>query len=122
MPRKIVTENHVKALVKEWFDTQQAWSYAPIQNGLGVHGIPDRIGCVPIAVTRAMVGKKIGLFVAVEAKRPGREKENNRGMTKHQAANFEAIERAGGIAEVCDGEADLFELYVSMALIYGGPR
>src|SRR3972149_10878413 len=122
MSRKIETENQVKALVKKWFDAQQAWSYAPIQNGLGVHGIPDRIGCMAVVVTQAMVGKKLGLFVAVEAKRPGRESEVHGGLTRHQLNNLDAIFLAGGIAEVCDGEADIVELDITLERLRGGPR
>ena len=117
MPRKIETENHVKALVKEWYDRHKAWSYAPVQTGLGAHGIPDRIGCVPIVVTPAMVGKRLGLFVAVEAKRPGREKELHGGLTKHQLYNLDAIFHAGGIGEMCDSEEDIVELDITLGLL-----
>lgn len=100
MKRAPKTENDVKALVKRWFDEHGAWHYAPIQNGMGVHGIPDRIGCVPIVVTEAMVGKRIGMFVAVECKAPHRINEKDGGMSKHQANNIRAIDEAGGIGLV----------------------
>ena len=106
----MATENQVKARVKRWLDARDAWHYAPIQNGLGVHGIHDRIACVPIVVTPAMVGKTVGLFVSVEAKRPGRRNESDRGMSKHQAMNFHQINNAGGVSIVCDGEEDLMVL------------
>ena len=74
MVKKLVeTENDVKELVKKVFDDALAWSYAPIQTGMGVHGIPDRVGCVPVRITPEMVGSVVGLFVAVEAKRPDRK-------------------------------------------------
>ena len=117
MARKLETENHVKALVKDWYDLAGAWSYAPIQTGMGVHGIPDRIGCVPIVVTSEMVGKTIGLFIAVESKRPGRRGEKDRGMSKHQKLHLEAINAAGGLAICCDGEADLRELDTRIAVL-----
>ncbi len=107
MKREPKTENDVKALVKKWFDEQHAWSYAPIQNGLGVHGIHDRIGCLPVMVTPAMVGKKIGLFVSVEAKKPGRRGEELRGMSRHQYNNMVDILSAWGLSIVCDGQEDL---------------
>jgi len=107
LPRKLETENHVKALVKEWYDLAGAWSYAPIQTGMGAHGIPDRIGCVPIVVTQEMVGKEIGLFVAVESKRPGRRGEKDRGLSQHQKNNLAGINHAGGVAICCDGVDDL---------------
>ena len=107
MPRKLETENDVKTLVKDWYDLAGAWSYAPIQSGLGAHGIPDRIGCVPVVVTQAMVGKHLGLFVAVEAKRPGRRGEKDRGLSPLQKNNLAVINLAGGLAICCDGVDDL---------------
>lgn len=113
MPREalIESENDVKTkLVKPWYDALGAWHYAPIQNGLGEHGIHDRIGCVPIIVTPEMVGKKIGLFVSIEAKKPGRRGEPRRGMSVHQQQHLEEILAAGGLSICCDSEEDLAEL------------
>ncbi len=108
MKIKIETENHVKdKIVKPWYDRRGAWHYAPSQNGLGVQGIHDRIGCVPVVVTPEMVGKRIGLFVSVEAKAPGRRGEKDRGMSKHQANNLRAIIDAGGFAACCDSFEDI---------------
>ena len=109
-PRKLETENHVKALVKEWYESHGAWSYAPIQNGLGEHGIHDRVGCIPIVVTPDMIGKTIGLAVTIESKKPGRRGEPRRGMSVHQQLQMEAVRVAGGLSICCDGEADLAEL------------
>lgn len=108
--KQLKTENDVKAIVKKWFDDRCAWSYAPVQNGLGVHGIHDRIGCVPITITQGMVGKKIGMFVSVEAKKPGRRGEPDRGMSKHQGLVMDAIYEAYGRSIVCDGYEDLERL------------
>lgn len=110
MPRpiKIESENDVKdKLVKPWYDRAEAWHYAPVQNGMGVAGIHDRIGCLPVVVTPEMVGKTIGLFVSVEAKKPGRRGEKNRGMSSKQKEHLDAINKAGGIAICCDGQEDL---------------
>lgn len=110
MKRDPRTENDVKAQVKDWYDQRAAWHYAPIQNGLGVHGIHDRIGCMPVVVTPEMVGKRIGLFVSVESKRPGRRNEKDRGMSKHQVEHMRAIREAGGLSICCDGVEDLASL------------
>lgn len=108
MKRKLTTtENDVKAIVKRWFDKLTAWSYAPIQNGMGVHGIPDRVGCVPIVITQEMVGKTVGLFVAVEAKKPGRRGEENAGATGLQVSQLRGILAAGGLSALVDCEDDL---------------
>lgn len=105
--RKIVTEGHVKTLVHDWFKAQAAFSFAVVQNGLGIHGIPDRIACQPIVVSPEMVGKVIGLFVSVEAKRPGRRGEPDRGMSKHQVIFMEGVNDAAGVSICCDSEDDL---------------
>ena len=114
MPRKLVTENHVKALVKDWFDKCGAWSYAPVQSGLGVHGIPDRLGVVPVTVTPDMVGRKVGVFVGVECKKPGRRGEKDRGMSKHQVMVLTDINEAFGHGVVCDGYEDLAYLHKAL--------
>lgn len=114
MKRAPKTENDVKALVKDWYDSLGAWSYAPIQNGLGVHGIHDRIGCVPITITPDMVGKRIGVFVSVESKKPGRRGEPRGGMSVHQNNHLIDIRAAGGFAICCDGKEDIAALHQSI--------
>lgn len=120
MKREPRTENDVKAMVKDWFDDREAWSYAPVQNGLGVHGIPDRIGCVPILVTPEMVGKMVGMFVSVEAKKPGRRGEKDRGLSKHQVLVLEDVRNAYGVAVCCDGPLDIGALEMQLHEIQHG--
>ena len=110
MKKLIVTENDVKAIVKRWFDKLTAWSYAPIQTGLGAHGIPDRVGCVPVVITQEMVGRTFGLFVAVEAKRPGRRGEMNAGATGLQVMQLRDIIAAAGLAALVDCVEDMERL------------
>lgn len=102
-----VTEKDVKAIVKEWFDARLAWSFAPVMNGMGVHGIHDRIGCIPVVITPGMVGKTVGLFGSIEAKRPGRRDEPRQGMSIFQFEHMNDIRVAGGFSIVCDGRSDL---------------
>lgn len=118
---KITTENHVKALVKNWFDSRKGYHYAPIQNGLGVHGVPDRLGVIPVTITPDMVGKTVGLFVSVEAKKPGRRNEKDRGMSKHQVLFQEGVIKAGGLSVCCDGQDDLDVLDAWIAVLTGQP-
>ena len=118
--KQIKTENDVKALVKQWFDDRNAWHYAPIQNGLGVHGIHDRIGCAPIIVTPDMVGMGLGLFVSIEAKKPGRRAEPDRGMSKHQIGNLLGIRAARGMSICCDGPEDLQSLDTELFFLTRG--
>ena len=108
--KTLTTENDVKDVVKSWYDKKQGWHYAPIQTGMGVHGIHDRLGVIPVVVTSEMVGKRIGLFVSVESKRPGRRSEQNRGMSQRQYDHMVDIKAAGGFSICCDGYEDLAEL------------
>jgi hypothetical protein len=103
----IETEDDVKALVKKVLDNHNAWSFAPVQRGLGAHGIPDRIACVPVTITDAMVGQTIGMFVGIEAKRPGRRGESNAGATGQQINQLREIIDAGGVAMLVDGQEDV---------------
>lgn len=120
-----VNESDVKDGIKDVFKALEAWYYMPVQTGLGVGGIHDFIACVPITVTPEMVGKRIGLFVSVEAKEPGKVAKlmkavaagkdtahlakngvfvSNRSLQTHQA---DAIHDAAGIALVSDSAAEL---------------
>lgn len=101
------TENDVKKLVKTWYDARGAWSYAPSQTGMGEHGIPDRIGCLPVLITQEMVGMTLGLFVAVESKKPGRRGEANCGATPAQRNQLREIVGAKGIGTLADSTNDL---------------
>lgn len=78
-------EGKVKSKIKQYLKTlPECWFYMPVQNGMGVVGIPDII-----CVIR-------GRFVAIETKAPG--KEHN--VTANQKAAIEAINKADGIAFV----------------------
>lgn len=100
----------MKELAKEWFKARKGWSYAPVQNGYGEHGIHDRVGCVPVLITQDMVGLVIGEFVSIECKAPGRRNEPRRGMSAHQEEVMDKIYDAGGKTIVCDGQEDLDRL------------
>ncbi|MBT9176620.1 MAG: hypothetical protein DDT20_00940 [Firmicutes bacterium] len=116
------TEDDVKALVKLWFEGKNGWSYAPIQTGWGIHGIPDRVGFVPVVITPDMVGRRISVFVAIESKRPGRRNEKNRGLSTPQVLIADAIGLAGGVVEVVDGQEDLVLLDRQFHQPYGVSR
>ncbi len=110
MSRFKPSENDVKKLVKAWFDSHDAWSFAPIQTGMGVHGLPDRIGCVPVTITQEMVGMEVGLFVGVECKAPGRRGEPRGGASELQVKQLRAISDSHGIAMMVDNGLDVMDL------------
>ena len=119
MKHEPTTENHVKDIVRQWCDKHGAYHFAVVQNGMGVHGIHDRLMALPITVTPEMVGKKIGLFVSLECKKPGRRGEPDRGMSKHQVLFMEGVKKAGGVSFCVDGHEDLLELQATLQQLTG---
>lgn len=102
-------EGKVKQQVKNVLKEHEAWHYMPVQNGMGVTGIPDLIACVPLTISADMVGKTIGVFVGVETKAPGKIKNT----TPNQKRNLEKISKAGGVAIVSD-DADRVDLVLNL--------
>lgn len=96
-------EGAVKKDVAVWLKAKQAWSFRPVSNGMGQHGIPDIIACIPITITPDMVGRKLGLFAGIETKAPGRRLD----ATPLQAMQIAAITKANGFACVVDRVSQL---------------
>ena len=119
MKHEPTTENHVKDIVRQWCDKHSAYHFAIVQNGMGVHGIHDRLMALPITITPEMVGKKVGLFVSLECKKPGRRGEPDRGMSKHQVLFMEGVKKAGGVSFCVDGHEDLLELQAALQQLTG---
>ncbi len=65
----------------------------PVKFGLCV-GSSDYIGYMPIKITPEMVGKTVAVFLAVEAKAPGKK------ATKDQREFLDGVKAAGGCAFV----------------------
>lgn len=74
-----------------WPDKPVGWYYMPMQNGMGVHGIPDFICCFS------------GRFISIEAKAPGGE------PTENQKDRGDEIIIAGGVWIVVDDVKTLTE-------------
>lgn len=75
----------------------------PLHAGL-CEGSSDLIGWHTIEITPAMVGRRVALFVALEAKTgAGR-------LTKEQRAFIAAVDRAGGVAGEARGVGQTQEL------------
>ena len=79
-------EGKVKAAVKKLLKERGIYFYMPVQNGMGVVGIPDFICCWN------------GDFLAIETKAPG--KRNN--TSANQKLQLRLIEEAQGHALVVD--------------------
>ena len=78
----------------------KTWSFAPVQSGMGAHGIPDILMCVPTVILPEHVGRTMGRFVAIEAKiHPNK-------ATPLQEHQLEGIAAAGGQALIVTGHKD----------------
>lgn len=84
-------EGKVKDAVKKWLRDRGYWFYMPVQNGMGVVGIPDFICCCA------------GKFVAIETKAPGKRKN----LTPNQINRLKEIEGAYGLTLVVDDPKQL---------------
>lgn len=108
-------EGKVKAAVKKWMKGRCLWSFWPVSNGMGVHGIPDAVLCVPVTITPDMVGRKVGLFVGVETKAPGKR----RNLSDLQKVQKERIQLNSGIYVVVD---DVGQLDSELPFVAQGER
>lgn len=96
-------EGRVKDAIKKMLKAAGWYWFMPVSNGLGKHGIPDIIACKPTVITPDMVGQRVGLFVGIECKAPGKLGT----VTPLQERELEAIEAAGGIALLADNPSFL---------------
>ena len=101
-------EGRVKDAIKKMLKAAGWYWFMPVSNGLGKHGIPDIIACKPTVVTQDMVGQRVGLFVGIECKAPGKLGT----VTPLQERELKAIEAAGGIAVLADS-ASYVEPHIS---------
>ena len=83
---KQTPEGRVKDKVKKILKERGIWFYMPVQNGMGVVGIPDLICCWE------------GAMLAIETKAPGKRANT----TPNQKKRLAEIKRAGGHAIVVD--------------------
>jgi Holliday junction resolvase len=88
-------EGKVKDAIKKFLKERGAWYFMPVSNGMGQVGIPDIIICYK------------GVFVAIEAKAPGKKKN----ITSNQERVIEAIRSADGFAWVVDNPDDMPMLF-----------
>lgn len=91
-------EGRVKLSIKTFLKTTDAWWYMPVQNGMGVTGIPDFILCVR------------GRFVGIECKAPG--KENT--VTANQRRQLKDIEAAQGCVAVVTNVEQVKSLFAGL--------
>jgi hypothetical protein len=95
-------EGRVKEDCKRLLKSFDIWYYMPVQNGMGVVGIPDIIACWK------------GRFLAIETKAPG--KRNN--TTENQKRVLKEIGAHGGLQIVVDDVEQLLQ-YLSTESLNG---
>ena len=78
--------------------------------GVGGRGGSDYVGYRSIIVTPDMIGRRVAVFCAIEAKRPGEQPE------PHQQAFINGVLAAGGLA----GKADCCDDALSILRVSGG--
>ena len=91
----LTPEGKVKAAVRKVLKENNVWFFQPMQNGMGVVGIPDFVCCYK------------GIFLAIETKAPGKIAN----VTPNQRRVIENIRDANGFAWVVDDPADLGALF-----------
>jgi len=107
MPKKLspsldLLESHVKKAVKSVLKSWGAYQYWPVKtSALGATTV-DCLACIPVKITRDMVGSTIGVFVAIETKRTKIDEP-----TSAQAEVFRQVREAGGGAALIHTVNDL---------------
>jgi hypothetical protein len=92
-------EGRVKVHVKTILKMLRAYWHMPVQNGMGQPCLDFHV-CLPIVVTQDMVGMKIGVYVGIETKAPGKT------PTPRQEQTAREIQAAGGKVFVIDGDTE----------------
>lgn len=88
-------EGRVKHQVRQYLAKREVWYYQPVQNGMGVVGIPDFVCCWQ------------GRFLAIETKAPGKRGQT----TANQDRVLMQIHQHGGVALVVDDVAQLVPVF-----------
>ena len=86
------SEKDVKAAIKKALSFLGAFQVSPVPTGMGSPMV-DHFACVPVNITQDMIGRTIGVFVAIEAKREGVN-----APTERQAKVLRSAIDAGGAA------------------------
>lgn len=101
-------EGKVKQKLKLLLKLLKAYWHMPVQNGMGSPSLDFHV-CLPIVITPSLIGKRVGLYVGIETKAPGKV------MTPRQQETAKAIVEAGGKVFLIDGDTqELEEWHVSL--------
>lgn len=95
-------EGRLKKKVKALLNERGAFSYMPVQNGMGVVGIPDFVCCYK--------GLLIGIETKAPLKNPTSAEQRWKKATPNQQNRIQEIRDAGGLAEVVDDISQVEEM------------
>ena len=87
-------EGKVKEKIKAYLKEVGAWYYMPVQNGMGVVGIPDLVCCYK--------GYFVGIETKAPKKKPTTKAQRWKKATANQQRRLTEIRDAGGYAIVAD--------------------
>ena len=104
-------EAKVQTKIKEKLESFGAWCFKAMKSSKG--GTSDLIACLPITITKDMVGKKVGLFVAIEVKDLGKI-STTKGIQHYQ---IKKVKQAGGVGLVADNLGKVMTELEEMGLI-----
>lgn len=113
MARKKVVKTEAdvkKKIISPTLKKLSAWEFMPVSNGMGKAGIPDHIAAVPIRITPEMVGKRVAIFMSIEAKAPNK-KHNASDKQKEQ---MKQIDEADGITGVVSCQDDMDRMSIRL--------
>ena len=94
-------EDKVKKALGDVLKSWGAYFFFPVQSGLGAHTV-DCLTCIPVRITKEMVGTTLGVFVAIETKRTKVDKP-----TGAQGEVLRQVRKAGGGAALVHTVNDL---------------
>lgn len=111
-------EADVKKQIKEVLERYTTLQFMHVPTGYGVKGIHDHIACVPLEIKPEHVGKKLGVFVSIEAKREGKT------MSTLQEDFFTDVKDMCGFVMCVDGtreeDGNFEEFELRMQNVFGG--
>lgn len=108
-------EHKVKEKVKRRLLSEfpKRYLFMPVQNGLGAPAL-DMYCCISMEITSFDgYGRRVGLWVAIETKAPGKR------LTTRQEDTKQRIEEAGGLVYVVDGDDAIENMILSLRSILG---
>lgn len=92
-------ESKIKNRVKKDLDSLEAYYFLTnLPSGFSKKGLPDIVACLPLIVTKEMIGLRLGVFAGIEVKADYNE------LSALQKLQLKKIQAAGGKGYLVKGE------------------